>query len=600
MLNGIVGSPTPDRVTGRDLLLLALGTGLAAGLVHVAAAWVRSRVFGAFAFAGSDVSWMAPVGYTLIVLALAAPGIAATAIFRGGTWGRWGATAVLFVGAFGMLLHVTPLHPWALLALAAGLAARAGHSLGSRPAYWRRPLTRATVLLLVLAMVVGLAGALRPWFRERQVMAGLPAPAPGTPNVLILLLDTVRAANMSLYGYGRETTPNIDRFAQGGAVFDFAFAPSSWTLPSHASLFTGRWPGQLSAGWNVSLDGTEPVLAEVMGARGYATGGFSANTWYASEETGLARGFARYEDTRRSLQQVIWSTTLAQVPWARHALKNHRLPVRLHDPMQWRWLPSEQAFHRKWAPDVTDEFLRWQAGLGGGPFMAFLNYFDAHDPYGPPGAWRTRFGADPTEQDAYDAGIALIDQEAGRLLRTLEERGVLENTLVIITSDHGEQFGEHGLKSHGNSLYLPTLHVPLVVHLPDRVPAGVRVADPVSIRDLGATLLGLIGADANAWPGTSFAGALRGSLPDSARSTALLAETEALLGRPEPGKVKQPAERGPMRAILLDHWHYVLNGDGVEELYDYRNDPQELRDLSRSPETAQVLQQLRAYARTFP
>ena len=110
-------------------------------------------------------------------------------------------------------------------------------------------------------------------------------------NVILVVLDTVRADRLGLYGYSRNTTPNLDGLARRGVVFDRAFSTAPWTAPSHASLFTGRWPHELSVGWNRPLDGASPTLAEFLRAQGYATAGFVANTTYCSYETGLARGF---------------------------------------------------------------------------------------------------------------------------------------------------------------------------------------------------------------------------------------------------------------------------------------------------------------------
>ncbi len=134
-----------------------------------------------------------------------------------------------------------------------------------------------------------------------------------------------------------------------------------------------------------------------------------------------------------------------------------------------------------------------------------LNFMDAHAPYEPPDEFRTRFNQGKTEQDRYDGGIAYEDSIIGSIVERLRQRGDLEHTVLIVTADHGEQFGEHGLGSHGNSLYLPLLHVPLLVHAPGRVPAGQRIAPIVSLRDMAATLVDLAGAPAGSMPGTSFA-----------------------------------------------------------------------------------------------
>src|SRR5262249_45638238 len=146
-------------------------------------------------------------------------------------------------------------------------------------------------LVPILAAVPWGIDRIKEW---REAMR--PLPAPGSPNVLLIVLDTVGADHLSLYGYQRPTSPTIDELAPRGIRFDRAQATSSWTLPSHASMFTGRWPHELSVGWLTPLDGTHPTLAAFLGARGYATAGFVANTTYCASDSGLGLGFAAYHD----------------------------------------------------------------------------------------------------------------------------------------------------------------------------------------------------------------------------------------------------------------------------------------------------------------
>ena len=123
-----------------------------------------------------------------------------------------------------------------------------------------------------------------------------PLPPPGSPNVLLIVMDTVAAGHLSLHGYDRATSTTLVELAERGIRFDSARAASSWTLPSHATMFTGRWLHELSVGWLTPLDRTHPTLAEFLGDRGYATAGFVANTWYCAADSGLARGFTHYQD----------------------------------------------------------------------------------------------------------------------------------------------------------------------------------------------------------------------------------------------------------------------------------------------------------------
>ena len=175
----------------------------------------------------------------------------------------------------------------------------------------RAPLLVGAVLAIMLLTFGG-----RAWSEYRASAALPPAPADAR-NVLLIVWDTVRAGNLSLHGYGRRTSPNLERLAGRGVRFDQAFATAPWTLPSHSSLFTGRWPHELTADWRSPLDETYPTLAEYLAAHGYDTAGFVANLDYCSRETGLSRGFAHYEDYPIELVGCL------------HALHRHRQQDRL-------------------------------------------------------------------------------------------------------------------------------------------------------------------------------------------------------------------------------------------------------------------------------
>jgi arylsulfatase A-like enzyme len=188
------------------------------------------------------------------------------------------------------------------------------------------------------------------------------------------------------------------------------------------------------------------------------------------------------------------------------------------------------------------------------------------------------------DRNAYDASIASQDAALGELFAELERRGILENTIVVITSDHGEQLGEHGLFAHGNSLYMQNLHVPLVVVAPGRgVPAGRRVEAPVTLRSLAATVLDLAGAPDARIPGASMAVTWRDG---TAPADQVLAEVSKGINSPR----HVPVTRGDMKSLLADGHHYIRNfGDGREELYDLGADPGEENDLAREPRARERL-----------
>src|SRR5207237_4666917 len=201
------------------------------------------------------------------------------------------------------------------------------------------------------------------------------------------------------------------------------------------------------------------------------------NQRYAGYETGLDRGFIHYEDYLVSLGQVLRSTWFGQTTMLSGALRAHSARE------AWRavrslnlWVDGNRDFDPRIAPNVTDAFLRWHADGARAsepprPWFAFLNYFDAHTPLDPPAPFDTMFSSKRTTRDLYDGAIRYLDTEVDRLLRELRRRGALDNTIVIVTADHGELLGEHKLEGHSHNLYLQSLHVPLVFRFPRRVPA---------------------------------------------------------------------------------------------------------------------------------
>ena len=448
--------------------------------------------------------------------------------------------------------------------------------------------TRRQFLLSVGATLAGLALGSRGWnmLGELVALTRLPPSPHSAPNVLLIILDTVRAPSLSLHGYERRTTPNLERLAKAGMLFERAVATDSWTLPSHVSMFTGRYPHELSADRKTPLDFTYPTLAEVLSARGYLTAGFVANLEYCTSESGLGRGFAHYDDYDVSPGDFIlaWSlgNYLSQRPRIRQLVDN--------------W----NSLDRKSASQVNSEFLEWLDHKGSRPFFAFLNYFDAHAPYYPPEPFDTMFGPTtprdgpvsekwlhkkdiPTdvlqaEINAYDSTIAYLDHEVGLLLDELGKRGVLENTVVIVTADHGEEFGEHDVFGHGQSLYLPSLHVPLMILYPGRVPAGKSVAEVVSLRDMVATVMDLANlASESAFPGKSLARYWKNP-PGAHDPTSAVAFSELKFAGAFPQWF--PIAKGNIQSLVANGYHYIKNGDGREELYDWLVDPWEQRDLS--------------------
>jgi arylsulfatase A-like enzyme len=247
------------------------------------------------------------------------------------------------------------------------------------------------------------------------------------------------------------------------------------------------------------------------------------------------------------------------------------------------------------APALNRELLDWLAGGGDRPFFAFLNYYDAHSPYRSPDSYDAKFrsGGDPRTQnrlDAYEACIAFLDDQLRELFDQLEQTGFLRNTLVVITSDHGEQFGEHGIARHGNSLYRPVLEVPLVMAFPGSIPAGTRVRDAVSLRDIASTILDVTGIEPPGnIPGQSLKRYWTRNAAEAVDRTPVVSEVSAAVRQP-----RWLNARGPMVSIVDNGFHYIKTfGRNREELYDFANDRDELRNLVDTPDGAVWLPRFR-------
>jgi arylsulfatase A-like enzyme len=569
--------------TIRLTLWLCLASGLLEGAYRLYQIFLRERAVGI----SPHIIWMAPLAnlvwafLPLLVLALLGR-------LRRGKNQRWPVTMVVTIAVLGLILLNQGTHKGAAVVLAMGVAWQLAPRL-MRSVRFNR-LVRQTIPALVMLIVLGWGAlAFMRWNHERRMVAELPD-APGRrPNVLLLVWDTVRGFSMSVYGYDRPTTPFIERFAAEGARFDLAMSPAPWTLPSHGSMFTGQRPAVLSARLNVPLDGKYPVIAEAFTRAGYVTGGFAANMSYVSREHGLARGFSHYRDFRLSPSGILGSSRIGAVLLQFDAVRNL---------LGYFELPG-----RKSAGVLNQEFLGWLDAKDDRPFFAFLNYFDSHQPYLAPGSYREGFSLDvsssfnPRWVDAefrdmsaeeidwsrseYDATIAYLDAELANLIGQLARRGILDNTIVMITSDHGEHFGDHRRVSHGNSLYRQLLQVPLVIRYPARIPKGTTVGHPVSLTELPQTMFDLAGVkDTQVFPGRSLSRFWNpGFEPDS---------TEVVLS-------EMPTANGERAfSLAANGYHYIRWFGRPPQLFHLKDNPEETKDLAAAPEAAEVLRMFAA------
>ena len=432
-------------------------------------------------------------------------------------------------------------------------------------------------------------------------------PAADRPRIVLLIsLDTLRPDHLGIYGYDRPTSPAIDSLGREGVVFEDASTTSPWTLPSHASMLTGLYPNRHGAtDWETALDVSLPTLAARLAGNGYATAAV-VNTLHLSEQFGLTRGFEKFMYVKENEERV--------------------------GPSTW----------------VTDQAIGWLGELRGQRVFLFVHYYDVHSryaalpryerqfvsPYDGPAdgssgqlylyllspqfiascqsdpnrescrSWakgpivaeadattvRVDFDTDDIRHlvDLYDAGVRQTDAEVGRLIEFLRLEGLLDQTLVIITADHGEQFLEHGSVLHSRTHYQEVMRVPLILRGPG-IPAGRRIATPVSLVDVVPTVLAALGEPAPAradgldlsalWKPESQTGGHEAESIARLRDRTIFSEAAA-------SDVVLAARRGRFKL----HYNRLT---GEQELYDLELDPGEQTNLAeRDPATSAQLREL--------
>ncbi|MFN7914531.1 MAG: sulfatase-like hydrolase/transferase [Vicinamibacterales bacterium] len=601
------GQSTP---TIREVWVMAVWTGLAGGLLEAAIAGARRQWYVPPYIVSPQVVWMIPVDALVFAGMLALVLTCLSRIPR--VWRHVKAEQALF--AFGLLAAAGPLfaiprlHWAASLVGAAGCATQLSRLMASRP----RTLRRGVPWLLgaaVLATAI-VNGTLA--YRERRQLAALPPAQPPAPNVMLVVLDTVRAQTLSVYGFPKSTSPELEKIAASGVTFDAAISAAPWTLPSHSAMFTGHLPYELSGGWREPLDSTYPTLAEALQAAGYQTGGFVSNVIYASRVHGLSRGFIHYED----IPNTPGATLSASAIGVEIATEDH--------------IRDRIGFHRvlvqRNATEITDAVLHWVRGRKQGqPFFAFANYMDAHEPYRPPEPFASRFGSpreygfimhDPAtatrpgkvdtpkrimegDERSYEAGIAYADYQIGRLVEGLRQEGVLDNTLLIVVADHGEHFGEHRIFGHGNSLYMPLLHVPLIMRFPPKLPAARRVTNWVTTRQLPSTVMDVVGLQGRvAFPGASLASCWAQASGAPCGEPVIVSQArQRVFGLVKPW---YPLSHGDMQSVISDGYQYIWNSNGTEELYNLTVDPAQTVNLVETDDGKPIAARLKALVPPLP
>jgi arylsulfatase A-like enzyme len=385
------------------------------------------------------------------------------------------------------------------------------------------------------------------------------------PNVLLIVVDSLRADALGTYGSAAGLTPFLDRFAERALVFDRAYAASSWTMPSVASLMTAQYPSQHGViGLETALTDDRTTLAEVLRGRGYRCAAFSANPIIPAR-LGFAQGFDEY--------RVVGSANLftakadatavsgAALEWLsrRPADSPYFLYLHYMEPhVAYRAHPGITAPRAtELAADDVTLGLRVMAGLQ-----------SAEAPGRP---WEFTPGEHQRLRDLYAGEVVYADRQLADLFAALEQRGALGNTIVVITADHGEEFGEHGLFDHGASLFESAIHVPLLVRLPSGDAATGRVVEPVELAGFAPAVLGALDIDVPSSFGIA-ALPLRADASDAAH----VGLSELLELNPQRRRVHD-------YAYIASDATLLHTPSGAAAVYDVRNDALEQMPLSASP-----------------
>lgn len=381
------------------------------------------------------------------------------------------------------------------------------------------------------------------------------------PNIILISIDTTRRDHCSVYGYQYNTTPNLRRFANQGTTFALAYAPSSTTAVSHSTMFTGLYPnthGVLKNG--MKLAKKHNTLAEYLKANHYQTAAL-VSVFVLESKFGYAQGFKYFYDKFKSDE-----ATIHHKQWGEHPLDNQAFDRRADYTLQLTiaWLTKKRNPKK--------------------PFFLFVHFFDPHKTYIPPEPYASRFAPkkeNPTELEKivgnYDGEIAFTDSQIGTLLEKLDQMDLSENTLVIITADHGEGLMQHNWLQHGLNIYEEAVRVPLLVRWPNHIPQGKIISEPVGLISLAPTILDLVGIKpSNAtFQGQSLGPVLRGEMTLDKNRPIFLYRQHYKEGE-EGGAIAN----GDKFGIRVGIWKYIEGEkENTKELFDLSIDPGELTNL---------------------
>src|SRR3989440_749095 len=389
-----------------SLLLLASWFGIGTGLIEGAGLLIFQRInwaeWGGVIHVSKQILWISPLVDLLFFLILALLVWSASRLSARIPSIRVLCFLLSFLAVYDWLTLTNRLYHRASVLLALGVAAAFTRWFGSHESQTVRFWKRSTPWLVAFFLLAFAGIQSGKWLHEQRAVANLPAATPGSPNVLVIVIDTLRADHLSSYGYGRPTSPQFDQLAKNGVLFQNAVAPCSWTLPSHASLLTGRYPFEHGLknvqpwlGWGQKNLNGFATLGEAMHRGGYRTGAFSANRIFFTRNVGLGRGFMHFEDyfdsVGDSFVRTLYGREFARLYLNRSENSKVTRALRYLGLESWLDKDSEGSGDfggaygvRKRASVVNQELLHWIDRDQRHPFFAFLNYLDVHYSYGGP------------------------------------------------------------------------------------------------------------------------------------------------------------------------------------------------------------------------
>ena len=544
-----------------EMVAVSMHTALDLSLVQALALSIVSMAFGAAIgacaglAAGLVLFWPARRWWEVRILT---SGVALSALFLSSVYLAHPALALLGVGKMlGAVLMA--LYPLGLAGLALVNAryfiqrAEAGHVTRLHP----------TVLFLLGTGLVSLLASVG----MSQRRHGSPDALEGDPSVLMITIDTLRRDHVGIYGEGLAETPRMDALGREGAVFWNAVTPMPETAPAHATLMTSLHPLRHKLISNAHrLPGGVRTFARVLEQEGYATGAF-LSSYAVDSRTGLDRGFETYDDDFmpgvKGLSELLVSRVFA------------KLVMATHQPQRFPWLLERDGARTN---DVASAWIRKRAGR---PFFAWVHYFEPHAPYEGPGATvdHRALIADPehvyTDVESaelrrlYALEVEESDRLVGELLDLLDNLEIADDTMVVVTSDHGEQLGEHGIFFHHHGIFDESIQIPLLMRLPGEDRSG-RVDAQVRLMDIVPTLLSEI--HLSPWDRTE--GSDLGPYLDGTREESMSC---TLMGRRSPSRGS-----GMLFGLRTDTAKYIQDPDGEEWFYALEQDPEETRSVAES------------------